>query len=414
MTQPDAVRTSSEVAQSDSSSGAATAHKSFTNKKVSVVLDEYNFLVWKQQVLLAVRSLRLEKLLTGALKPPPATVTAADGSVVENEDHEIFVAQDSALASWLLSTISPPLLPQFVGAETAAAIWSTVLRFFASRSTTTVMSLHYRLRSIKKGDMSMRAYVSQIKELSSFNSLPDISSSLNVAQASVASFETDHEKASKVTRPYRQSAGGGRGRSGRMKLQCQLCGKLGHLVDRCWHRFDENFVPITARSKNAIKSEIESSATIPLVQGAEKLWRNVHAPCNTIVPGVNSDNARQVVQDDSLNESSCEARGQSENLVRMSDGSNLSLPSAAEDRSSSMDSEMSPARSMSSSMADAPGSCDPLMKGTLQEVPVTTVTNTQPMLQDVPVTLAPESTRTDTERLNVMCYEELVSGKGKK
>ncbi|KAL4303831.1 hypothetical protein GQ457_10G008820 [Hibiscus cannabinus] len=34
-----------------------------------------------------------------------------------------------------------------------------------SRSTTTVMSLHYHLRSLKKGDASMRALVSQVKEV---------------------------------------------------------------------------------------------------------------------------------------------------------------------------------------------------------------------------------------------------------
>ncbi|KAL4324473.1 hypothetical protein GQ457_11G021190 [Hibiscus cannabinus] len=318
MTQPELVAPISapfDVDHSGASSGGSVTQSVFTNKKVNVVLDELNFLVWKQQVLLAVCSLRLEKLLTGALKPPSATVRSANGTMVENKAYEVFVAQDSALASWLLSTISTSLLPQFVEADTAAEIWSIILRFFASRSTTTVMSLHYKLRSLKKGDMSMRAYVSQVKEicnalassgspisdletiatilnglsveyqpfvavitasrepftldaaisvlldaevqLSSFNPLSDISSTLNVVQASVATLDTAKEGSTTATRPYRQ-ASTGRGRSGRMRLQCQLCGKLGHLVDRCWHRFDENFVPVTARSKDSSKSEVNS------------------------------------------------------------------------------------------------------------------------------------------------------------
>ncbi|KAL4368901.1 hypothetical protein GQ457_05G024990 [Hibiscus cannabinus] len=269
--------TSSEQVSSGSTSQVS---KVFTNKKINVVLDEYNFLVWKQQVLLAVRSLRLEKLLTGVLKPPPAMVTS-DGVTSENEDYEVFVAQDSALASWLLSTISASLLPQFVGAETAAEIWSTVLRLFASRSTTTVMSLHYKLRSVKKGDLSMRAYVAQVKEicnalascgspisdlekiatilngltieyqpfvavitasrepftldaaisvlfdaemqLHSFHSLTDVSPAINVVQATAG-----REKETSSSRPYRQF-NGGRGKSGRMRLQCRLCGKLWSL-----------------------------------------------------------------------------------------------------------------------------------------------------------------------------------------
>ncbi|KAL4339361.1 hypothetical protein GQ457_08G024740 [Hibiscus cannabinus] len=314
--QSEAMRTAID-ASGGSTVVSTKVHKDFTNKKVNIVLDEYNFLMWKQQVLLAVRSLRLEKLLTGVLKAPPATVTSADGVVTENEDYEIFVAQDSALASWILSTISPQLLPQFISAETTSEIWSTVLRFFSSRSTTTMMSLHYKLRSLKKGDLSMRTYVSQVKELcnalaacgspifdletiatilnglsmeyqpfvaiitvsrdpftldaaisvlfdaetqlNNFSPISELSPSLHVVQSSVGNNYVAPSGGSSSARPYRVSnAQGGRGRNGRMRLQCQLCGKLGHLVDRCWHQFDETFVPVTARSRDQAKSEPSS------------------------------------------------------------------------------------------------------------------------------------------------------------
>ncbi|KAL4355171.1 hypothetical protein GQ457_06G023140 [Hibiscus cannabinus] len=42
----------------------------FTNKKINVVLDETNFHLWKQQVLLTVRSYQLEKILIGKVMPP--------------------------------------------------------------------------------------------------------------------------------------------------------------------------------------------------------------------------------------------------------------------------------------------------------------------------------------------------------
>ncbi|KAE8690865.1 hypothetical protein F3Y22_tig00110893pilonHSYRG00648 [Hibiscus syriacus] len=139
--------------------------KTFTNKKVNIILDESNFLFWKQQVLLTVRSHRLERLLTGAASPLSTTVVNEHGDLVQNELYEDFVAQDSALESWLLSTISPHLLSQFVGVETAAAVWSTVQQFFANRSTTAVISLHYKLQSLKKGSDSMRTYLTRIKEV---------------------------------------------------------------------------------------------------------------------------------------------------------------------------------------------------------------------------------------------------------
>ncbi|KAL4387291.1 hypothetical protein GQ457_09G024670 [Hibiscus cannabinus] len=57
---------SQNVDSGDSSNG-----RIFTNKMINIVLDETIFLLWKQQVLLTVRSHRLERLLTGDLVVPP-------------------------------------------------------------------------------------------------------------------------------------------------------------------------------------------------------------------------------------------------------------------------------------------------------------------------------------------------------
>lgn len=40
---------------------------------------------------------------------------------------------------------------------------------------------------------------------------------------------------------FNNGGGRGRGRSGSRKFYCQLCGKLGHFTDRCFHHFDRNF-----------------------------------------------------------------------------------------------------------------------------------------------------------------------------
>ncbi|KAL4290064.1 hypothetical protein GQ457_14G022270 [Hibiscus cannabinus] len=46
---------------------------------------------------------------------------------------------------------------------------------------------------------------------------------------------------------------------GRPRQQCQLCGKLGHLVDRCWHRFDQNFKGIGAcQSKPSAQVQVNT------------------------------------------------------------------------------------------------------------------------------------------------------------
>ncbi|KAE8697713.1 hypothetical protein F3Y22_tig00110610pilonHSYRG00140 [Hibiscus syriacus] len=283
--------------------------KGFSHKKINVVLDEMNFLLWKQQILLTVRSHRLERLLTGALMPPPETVLDANGEVSVNEAFEDFVAQDSALASWLLSTISSHLLPQFVGAESAAVIWNMVLQLFANKSTTAAMSLHCKLQSLKKGNDNMRVYLTRVKEIcdalascgcavshvghvanilkglpreyqpfmavittmKDTLSLDDLYTVLLDAEAQLAGFDDQLESLpmsahlahrevvcdsydrdrheSKSVRSSSASRAGGRGR-GRHRIQCQLCGKLGHLVDRCWHRYDEDFTCVTSDSRS--------------------------------------------------------------------------------------------------------------------------------------------------------------------
>ncbi|KAK8579634.1 hypothetical protein V6N12_069948 [Hibiscus sabdariffa] len=153
--------------------------------------------------------------------------------------------------------------------------------------------------------------------------------------------------------------------------------------------------------------QISSSAAIPLIQGAKKLWRNVHVPCNAVATSETStDNAlvadRRLVNDRvgenvataTLNGS---ARGQSESLTGAPDGLYVSPPSVAVVRSPSMVPEMSPARFDAPSMTDAHIPHESNIQATLQELPVTNNTDTQAVLQDVPVTHENESLRTDTK-----------------
>jgi hypothetical protein len=57
------------------------------------------------------------------------------------------------------------------------------------------------------------------------------------------------------------NGGGGRGsffnrssNGGNGKPTCQVCFKEGHTVDRCWHRFEENFVPDEKHASAAMNS----------------------------------------------------------------------------------------------------------------------------------------------------------------
>ncbi|KAE8714151.1 arabinogalactan peptide 16-like [Hibiscus syriacus] len=269
----------------DTDVSSATLQKIFTNKRLSVVLDEHNFLLWKQQVLLAVRSHRLEKLLTGAVTPPPATVVLGNGMVGENEEYEIFVAQDSALASWLLSTISPSILLHLVGADTAAQVWATVTKYFASKSTTTIMNLHYRLKAVRKGEMSMRTFISQVKSFvmllprvnynkKGFEEADSLAISANLTNLQVSDVPMNGVVPSTGSSPsFSAYCQGGRGR-GKPRIQCQLCGKIGHLVNRCWYRFDQNFQGVSAGGSSSAVNPAAHSCVFSssLACGCQGVW----------------------------------------------------------------------------------------------------------------------------------------------
>ncbi|KAE8735021.1 hypothetical protein F3Y22_tig00000483pilonHSYRG00001 [Hibiscus syriacus] len=101
----------------------------FMNKYVNVRLDDNNFLLWKQQVLLMIKGHELEHLLDESLSIPLQTVVDESG------------------------------------AHTSAKIWNIVLSMFSKLSTTKIMSLHGRLKSLKKRDLSVHEFSIQIKEI---------------------------------------------------------------------------------------------------------------------------------------------------------------------------------------------------------------------------------------------------------
>ncbi|KAH1032552.1 hypothetical protein J1N35_044726 [Gossypium stocksii] len=84
----------------------------------------------KQQVLFTVHGNGPKGFLDGTEIVPPLVVMSTIGEAVVNPDFCNYKKQDCALASWLLSTISPHILPKLVGAKTSHSVRSTLLRFF--------------------------------------------------------------------------------------------------------------------------------------------------------------------------------------------------------------------------------------------------------------------------------------------
>ncbi|KAL4304332.1 hypothetical protein GQ457_10G013780 [Hibiscus cannabinus] len=298
----------------------------FANKQVNIRLDDFNFLLWKQQVILMIRGHELEHYLDPDTSIPPKVVTDTAGQISLNPAYRRFKKEDSSLASWLLSTISASILPQLVGAETSAAIWATVQKLYSNLSTTKIMNLHCRLRALKKGTLTIREYTTQVKEICDLlatsgspvaeieqiatilNGLPteyepfiaamtvsresytleSVTLALHDAESrildsvrvpigiNITHFSSDKSDKGASTdkgaaRPYYNSRSKDQytGRyKGRPRVQCQLCGKLGHIVDRCWHRFDKNFkgIPSTQTSENTDDTQANVCQYVDMIE----------------------------------------------------------------------------------------------------------------------------------------------------
>ncbi|KAL4341916.1 hypothetical protein GQ457_08G024210 [Hibiscus cannabinus] len=144
--------------------GSDDASHMFSNKRIKVCLDDTNYLLWKKQVVLTIRGLGLEEFIDPNT-PKPVKVVERAGESIVNPAHTRFVKQDSSLASWLLLTVSADVLPQLVGAETSAEIWSVITGLYSKLSTTKIMHLHCKLCSMRKGALHMREYTVKVKEI---------------------------------------------------------------------------------------------------------------------------------------------------------------------------------------------------------------------------------------------------------
>ncbi|KAL4291502.1 hypothetical protein GQ457_14G002390 [Hibiscus cannabinus] len=154
------------VTASDNScvSGADNSNvsKIFCIKKINVVLNDNNYLLWHQQVLLTIKTHRLLKFIDGNVTWPPQYVNK-DGVVSINPDYELYEEQDGALASWLLSTVSEEVLPHLIGHNMASEIWNTLHRLYSGKTTSRLMTYRRLLHSQKKCELSMRDYLMKLK-----------------------------------------------------------------------------------------------------------------------------------------------------------------------------------------------------------------------------------------------------------
>ena len=128
-----------------------------------------NFLVWRAQVLPAIRGSRLMGILDGSVVQPSMMIRVekADKTVeeVENPAYGTWLSQDQQLLAYLLSSMSKEILVQVSSHEHAADLWKPITQMFSSQSRSKILQIRSQLSREKKGDSSVSAYFSKMKGL---------------------------------------------------------------------------------------------------------------------------------------------------------------------------------------------------------------------------------------------------------
>lgn len=130
------------------------------------LLDDKNFLLWRQQVEAVIKGLGLQRFVVNPEIAPQ--FLSENDRVASNvsEEYRRWEQQDQLLFSWLLSTLSEPFLIQVVGCAHSWELWGEIHDYFSTRARARVRQYRSELHNTKKGaNESVSWYLLRIKAL---------------------------------------------------------------------------------------------------------------------------------------------------------------------------------------------------------------------------------------------------------
>ncbi|KAF3795485.1 Retrovirus-related Pol polyprotein from transposon TNT 1-94 [Nymphaea thermarum] len=156
---------------------------------ISQKLNHSNYLTWKRQIVLFIKSHRLYGHIDGSTPAPPQyidcevkrIVVADQGSgastgseirfeyetVTENNPaYEVWLAHDQSLVAYITSTLSEEVLGGVDDDLTALELWSTLATTYSQVSEARFLQLRRQFQDIKRGTRTVLEYLNEIKSVS--------------------------------------------------------------------------------------------------------------------------------------------------------------------------------------------------------------------------------------------------------
>ena len=78
---------------------------------------------------------------------PPTINPTGSTTATPNPAYDEWIRKDQLVLSWMISSLSPDVLPYVVGLATAADVWKALETAFGSLSHTSILQLHMQLQN---------------------------------------------------------------------------------------------------------------------------------------------------------------------------------------------------------------------------------------------------------------------------
>lgn len=129
---------------------------------VKIQLSSDNYLLWKTQVLNALRANGYIEYVDGTIGAPPLQIRDTSNNLITNPAYLRWQLIDNQLLSCLTASLSPSTLPLVLGLEHACEVWSCLEKRFNSLSRSNIHDLKRTLFNFTKTG-TMEQYIDEIK-----------------------------------------------------------------------------------------------------------------------------------------------------------------------------------------------------------------------------------------------------------
>jgi hypothetical protein len=126
-------------------------------------------MIWKAQVMPAIRGAQLQGFLDGSVEELEKEVVTKDSDGKEmkapNLEYTRWIAQDQAVLGYLLRNMTREVLVRVAGLSSTQEVWMAVTEMFSSISKARIVHLRTQLNQTRKDNITAQAYFGRIKTL---------------------------------------------------------------------------------------------------------------------------------------------------------------------------------------------------------------------------------------------------------